>query len=89
MASTLVKNLSDYEANFDTEVYLNEIGTLNDTCIHTTFIRSFASMYHEVFSAHKPGHRLLDIGSGPSLWHVMSASAKYRYCISCKIVNVI
>ena len=81
MASDLIRGIPGYEDKFRAEEYLASF-TISGTCSppNAAFFKTFASMFHDVFSAHEPGHRLLDVGSGPTLRHLMSASAKYRYC---------
>ena len=70
---------SDFETNFDPHGYLATMSLQeNGASKYANLVTSLAEMYHEIFSRHEPGERLLDIGSGPTLWHLMSASAKYK-----------
>ena len=79
MASKLNSDESDYLANFSPQALLDTT-TLNENLHpkYARFVRNLAEMYHEIFSVHQPGERLLDVGSGPTLYHLMSASAKYK-----------
>ena len=79
MASKLNSDESDYLANFSAQALLDST-TLNENlhAMYAEFVRNLAEMYHEIFSVHQPGERLLDVGSGPTLYHLMSASAKYK-----------
>jgi hypothetical protein len=73
------ERLAEHVNNFNPEKYL-AMSTLSKPINNHYYpmYTGLAKLFHEVFSGHAPGERLLDVGSGPTLWHVMSASAKYR-----------
>ena len=80
MAESKTKGVTDYIANFNSTAYLENwtLGASRSTAYHEEFNSLVATLHHHIFSALQPGERLLDVGSGPGIKNVMSASAKYQ-----------
>ena len=72
---------TDHVAIFDPEVYLEErtLGAAGINAYQEELNKGFAALFGEIFSALQPGERLLDVGSGPGIRNVISASAKYQH----------
>ena len=69
-------------AHFDPSLYISYFIERSDKCTQSgnDFITAFLEMLHNVFAEHggSRGKALLDVGTGPTLWHLISASKQYE-----------
>jgi SAM-dependent methyltransferase len=69
----IATDLEAYTANFDPHVFI-----ASNSSIQSEYKRTVSVFLHETFSGLEPGERLVDVGSGPGIWNVLSASAKFQ-----------
>ena len=80
----LNQTIADYVTSFNSDEY-RRIYTIteNSDAPNEDFVKTYSQLYHEVFARHDRGARLVDVGCGPTQWHLMSACGKYAGITVC------
>ncbi|XP_053547548.1 nicotinamide N-methyltransferase [Bombina bombina] len=79
---------SDYEKEFDAELYLETYFHLGSGSLADDFIRFSVGNFHKIFtSGAVKGDKLIDIGTAPSIYHLLSACESFNEIIATWYTN--